>query len=94
MIVTGLLGAILALATPFLPVQQDAASISWPQNGSLTNVEAPLVSYTPQQLHESIPCVYWTVGTATLPHSMPVFAPHSMKWTRDTDGKRTMSSIV
>ncbi|PTR22471.1 arabinosyltransferase C [Rhodococcus sp. OK519] len=55
-IVTGLLGAILAIATPFLPVQQDAASISWPQNGSLTSVEAPLISYTPQQLHVSIPC--------------------------------------
>ncbi len=62
-IVTGLLGAILALATPFLPVQQDAASISWPQNGSLTNVEAPLVSYTPQQLHVSIPCT--AVGQLT-----------------------------
>ncbi|WP_441346793.1 arabinosyltransferase domain-containing protein [Rhodococcus sp. W8901] len=55
-IVTGLLGAILAIATPFLPVKQDAASVSWPQNGSLTSVEAPLVSYTPQQLHVSIPC--------------------------------------
>ena len=30
-----------------------------------------------QQL--SMPCVYCTVGTATLPHSMPVLAPHSMK---------------
>ncbi|CAM3243314.1 arabinosyltransferase domain-containing protein [Prescottella defluvii] len=55
-IVTGLLGAILAIATPFLPVQQDAASVSWPQNGSLTSVEAPLVSYAPQQLHVTIPC--------------------------------------
>jgi hypothetical protein len=41
-----------------------------------------------------IPCEYGTVGTATLLHSIPVFAPHSMKWMRDTDGKRIRSSIV
>ncbi|QCQ94059.1 arabinosyltransferase [Rhodococcus sp. SGAir0479] len=55
-VVSGLLGMVLALATPFLPVKQDAASVSWPQNGSLTSVEAPLVSYTPLQLHVNIPC--------------------------------------
>ncbi|WP_207390516.1 arabinosyltransferase domain-containing protein [Rhodococcus sp. ABRD24] len=47
---------ILAVATPFLPVKQDAAAVNWPQDGSLTSVEAPLVSYTPQQLHVTIPC--------------------------------------
>ncbi len=41
-----------------------------------------------------MPCVYCTVGTATLAHSMPELAPHSMKWMRETDGKRRMSSIV
>jgi hypothetical protein len=41
-----------------------------------------------------MPCVYWQVGTATLPHSMPVLAPHSMKWKRLTDGSRMISSIV
>ena len=30
-------------------------------------------------LQDNMPCVYCTVGTATLPHSMPVLAPHSMK---------------
>ncbi|ODV14241.1 MAG: hypothetical protein ABT20_00595 [Rubrivivax sp. SCN 70-15] len=45
-------------------------------------------------LQLSIPCVYWQVGTATLPHSIAVFAPHSMKWKRDTDGSRISSSIV
>jgi hypothetical protein len=38
--------------------------------------------------------VYWQVGTATLPHSMPVLAPHSMKWKRLTLGSRITSSIV
>ena len=41
-----------------------------------------------------MPWVYCTVGTATLPHSMPVLAPHSMKWKRDTLGSRMISSIV
>ena len=41
-----------------------------------------------------MPCVYWQVGTATLPHSMPVLAPHSMKWKRLTDGRRMISSTV
>ncbi len=62
---------------------------------SMPTSSSSVESSTPvHSLHDSMPCVYWTVGTATLPHSMPVFAPHSMKWTRDTDGKRTMSSIV
>ena len=43
---------------------------------------------------DSMPCEYCTVGTATLPHSMPVLAPHSMKWMRDTEGSRMMSSMV
>ena len=30
-------------------------------------------------LHEIMPWVYCTVGTATLPHSAAVLAPHSMK---------------
>ena len=44
--------------------------------------------------HDSMPCVYCTLGTATLPHSIAVFAPHSMKWMRETDGSRIRSSIV
>ena len=41
-----------------------------------------------------MPWLYCTVGTATLPHSMPVLAPHSMKWKRLTIGRRISSSIV
>ena len=33
-IVTGLLGAFLALATPFLPVVQTTAVVNWPQYGT------------------------------------------------------------
>ena len=34
-VVTGLLGALLAIATPFLPIKQTTAQLSWPQNGVL-----------------------------------------------------------
>jgi hypothetical protein len=53
------------------------------------------MSGTPvNSLHDSMPWVYWQVGTATFPHSMPVLAPHSMKWKRDTEGSRMISSMV
>ncbi|MOA27130.1 hypothetical protein D3C78_1479810 [compost metagenome] len=43
-------------------------------------ISSSVISGTPvNSLHDSMPCVYWAVGTATLPHSMPVLAPHSMK---------------
>ena len=54
---------------------------------SMPTSSSSVASGTPvHSLQPSMPCVYCTVGTATLPHSMPVFAPHSMKWIRDTDG--------
>ena len=55
-VVTGLVGLLLALATPFLPVTQTAASVSWPQNGVAANVEAPLMSQVPTSLSATIPC--------------------------------------
>ena len=62
---------------------------SAPANSRMSRRATPVNS-----LHESMPWLYCTVGTATLPHSMPVLAPHSMKWKRDTEGSRMMSSIV
>ncbi|HEY5853721.1 MAG TPA: arabinosyltransferase domain-containing protein [Aldersonia sp.] len=55
-IVTGLLGAFLALATPFLPVVQTTAVVTWPQGGELRGVEAPLMSQVPLDLNITIPC--------------------------------------
>ncbi|WP_094270741.1 arabinosyltransferase domain-containing protein [Rhodococcus sp. OK302] len=77
-IVTGLLGLILALATPFLPVKQEAASINWPQDGTLNSVSAPLISYSPTALDITIPCS--TIGQlgesgGTLVSTMPNGAP-------------------
>jgi len=55
-IIAGLLGAVLALATPFLPVKQTTAQLNWPQNGVLQSVNAPLIGYVATDLTISVPC--------------------------------------
>ena len=49
-IISGLLGFVLFLLTPFLPVNQTQSSFSWPQGDSLNSVNAPLVSYAPERI--------------------------------------------
>ncbi len=55
-VVAGLLGTLLAVLTPFLPVKQTTAELTWPQNGSLGSVTAPLIGYVPTELTISVPC--------------------------------------
>jgi arabinosyltransferase C len=55
-IVAGLLGAVLALATPLLPVTQTTAKLNWPQNGALSSVTAPLIGYVATDLTITVPC--------------------------------------
>ncbi|TGD89294.1 arabinosyltransferase [Mycolicibacterium sp. CH28] len=55
-VVAGLLGAALAILTPFLPVKQTTAELNWPQNGVLNSVTAPLISYVATDLTISVPC--------------------------------------
>ncbi|MBV9319286.1 MAG: arabinosyltransferase domain-containing protein [Mycobacterium sp.] len=55
-VVAGLLGALLAVATPLLPVKQTTAELNWPQNGVFDSVEAPLIGYVATDLNISIPC--------------------------------------
>ncbi|MEV0355988.1 arabinosyltransferase domain-containing protein [Nocardia sp. NPDC050697] len=55
-LIAGVLGALLALATPFLPVTQTTAALQWPQGGSVQNVQAPLMSQVPLELRATIPC--------------------------------------
>ena len=55
-VVAGLLGAALAILTPFLPVKQTTAELNWPQNGVLNSVTAPLISYVATDLTINIPC--------------------------------------
>ena len=54
--VFGLLGALLAIAVPLLPVIQRTAVITWPRPGHLAPVNAPLVTFQPQSLTATIPC--------------------------------------
>jgi arabinosyltransferase C len=55
-VAAGLLGALLAIVTPMLPVKQTTAALNWPQNGVFDSVTAPLISYVATDLNISIPC--------------------------------------
>ncbi|MBO0854696.1 MAG: arabinosyltransferase domain-containing protein [Nocardia sp.] len=55
-VIAGLLGSILAIATPFLPVEQTTAQVNWPQGGTVGSVESPLMSQVPIDLRASVPC--------------------------------------
>ncbi|MGE0220352.1 arabinosyltransferase domain-containing protein [Mycolicibacterium sp.] len=55
-IIAGLLGTVLAVATPLLPVNQTTAQLNWPQNGVLASVDAPLIGYVATDLEITIPC--------------------------------------
>ncbi|KXP13971.1 arabinosyltransferase domain-containing protein [Tsukamurella pseudospumae] len=54
--VAGVLGFVLAILIPFLPVKETTTSVHWPQNGRVSDIDAPLVSYTPVRLDVSLPC--------------------------------------
>ncbi|MFE3291841.1 arabinosyltransferase domain-containing protein [Rhodococcus sp. NPDC059234] len=54
-VVASVLAILAAVSVPFLPVQQDTATLAWPQADSLTNVDAPLVSYAPLEVTAAIP---------------------------------------
>ncbi len=55
-IVAGLLGFVMAILTPLLPVVQTTATLNWPQGGQLNNVTAPLISQTPVSMTATVPC--------------------------------------
>jgi arabinosyltransferase B len=54
--IAGLIGFVLSVATPLLPVVQTTATLNWPQNGQLTNATAPLISQVPVTMNVTIPC--------------------------------------
>lgn len=65
-VVAGLVGVLLCVTVPLLPVKQTTATVLWPQgstDGHVTQVTAPLVSGAPRALDISIPCP----AMATLP---------------------------
>ena len=54
--IAGLIGFVLAVATPLLPVTQTTATLNWPQAGPADNVTAPLITQAPVSLTATIPC--------------------------------------
>lgn len=61
--VAGLLGFVLSILTPLLPVVQTTATLNWPQGGQFSNVTAPLISLTPVSMTATVPCeVVRTMG--------------------------------
>ncbi|MFJ4651845.1 arabinosyltransferase domain-containing protein [Nocardia sp. NPDC088792] len=74
-LLSGVLGCLLAIATPLLPVRQDRASLDWPQPQSL-QLTAPLVDYAPLGLELSIPCTALRdLQTGTVIATVPAHAP-------------------
>ncbi|MEJ5918842.1 arabinosyltransferase domain-containing protein [Corynebacterium sp. H78] len=54
-ILAGLIGFLCFVSLPFLPVTQTQSTLSWPQNGSVNSVDAPLVAQAPISLSASLP---------------------------------------
>ncbi|HVQ51100.1 MAG TPA: arabinosyltransferase domain-containing protein, partial [Mycobacterium sp.] len=54
--IAGLIGFVLSVATPLLPVVQTTATLNWPQGGQLNNVTAPLISQVPVTMTVTVPC--------------------------------------
>jgi arabinosyltransferase B len=55
-IVAGLVGFVLSVLTPLLPVVQTTATLNWPQGGQLSSVTAPLITQTPVTMSITVPC--------------------------------------
>lgn len=72
--VLGLLGALLAIAVPLLPVVQDTAVITWPAGDGVTPVNAPLAAYQPQELSATVPCATAASLDARSPQPAPLVA--------------------
>jgi arabinosyltransferase B len=54
--IAGLIGFVLSVLTPLLPVVQTTAKVNWPQAGQLGSVTAPLISLTPVTMSATVPC--------------------------------------
>ncbi|WP_051198534.1 arabinosyltransferase domain-containing protein [Gordonia shandongensis] len=52
----GVLGFVLAVLMPILPIEQQTSELHWPQDGAVGNVTAPMVAFVPTDLDASIPC--------------------------------------
>ncbi|MDQ4011815.1 MAG: arabinosyltransferase domain-containing protein [Actinomycetota bacterium] len=72
--VFGVLGVLLAIAVPLLPIVQGTTTITWPGPGPLAPVNAPLVTFQPQSLTATIPCAAATSADARSAQPAPLLA--------------------
>ncbi|GAA5047309.1 arabinosyltransferase domain-containing protein [Nocardia callitridis] len=91
-LVCGLIGFLLALLTPLLPVREDRATLDWPQAGA-TSVEAPLVSYLPLRLDTTLPCALIR-GAETAPVSGDTAAHHVLSTVPTASGAAASKGLV
>ncbi|WP_018025148.1 arabinosyltransferase domain-containing protein [Corynebacterium ulceribovis] len=54
-IVSGLVGFLCFILLPILPINQTQTSFTWPQDGKLNDVSAPLTAYAPQEFDATVP---------------------------------------
>ncbi len=55
-VLCGLVGALAAVAVPFLPVQYEITTLHWPTEQGTRAVSAPLSAYQPIRLDLRVPC--------------------------------------
>ncbi len=55
-VLSGLLGVVLALAVPFLPVDHEIVTLKWPTRQGTEPVSAPLTAFSPVWLDIDVPC--------------------------------------
>ncbi|WP_324611448.1 arabinosyltransferase domain-containing protein, partial [Mycobacteroides abscessus] len=54
--VFGLLGFVLSVSIPLLPVKVSTTTLNWPQHGKLDSITAPLVAQAPLDIKVTVPC--------------------------------------
>ncbi|MFT4125577.1 MAG: arabinosyltransferase domain-containing protein [Gordonia sp. (in: high G+C Gram-positive bacteria)] len=83
-VVAGVVGIVLCVLTPFLPVTVAQASFDWPRGPELTaddaSVTAPLITQAPQSVNLVIPCATLAALPAdggVVVSTMPAAAPNA-----------------
>lgn len=99
-IVSGLVAFVCLLLTPFLPVNQVQSQLSWPQNGSLNSVNAPLISLAPDEIELTVPVAESVdalrPGQSLILGTLPASSTQAMDrgmFVSSNDGGLTVTSI-
>ncbi|GAA2788684.1 arabinosyltransferase domain-containing protein [Saccharopolyspora taberi] len=54
--ILGVIGTVLALAVPFLPVSFEITTLKWPTDQGTRAVSAPLTTFSPIRIDAAVPC--------------------------------------